>query len=116
MTEIERQRPTLQQRRLAQDAFPISDALLESLFRGCGGNVENSGCEHHTLQFTRSWIVERKQPEAEILYGCASTVVLRLRSSRNPQITGSKTDNRLLPNPSFQRTDEQPCRPLNSGP
>ena len=72
---------TLQQRRLAQDAFPISDALLESLFEAVEAQVENSGCDH-TLQFTRSWIVERKQPEAEILVwlrehgGCCDCEVL----------------------------------------
>ena len=72
---------TLQQRKLALDAFPISDALLESLFKAVDAQVENSGCDH-TLQFTRAWIAERKQPEAEILSwlrehgGCCDCEVL----------------------------------------
>jgi hypothetical protein len=56
----------LQQRKLAQDAFPISDALLDSLFEAVDAQVENSGCDH-TLRFTQAWIAENKQPEAEIL-------------------------------------------------
>lgn len=56
----------LQQRKLAQDAFPISDALLESLFQAVDAQVENSGCDH-TLRFTLAWVAEHKQPEAEIL-------------------------------------------------
>lgn len=55
-----------QQRKLAQDAFPVSDALLESLFQAVDAQVENSGCDH-TLRFTRAWIAENKQPEVEIL-------------------------------------------------
>lgn len=56
----------LRQRKLAQDAFPISDNLLESLFESVDAQVENSGCDH-TLQFTLAWIAEHRQPEAEIL-------------------------------------------------
>ena len=44
-----------QQRKLAQDASPVSDALLESLFQAVDAQVENSGCDH-TLRFTRAWI------------------------------------------------------------
>ena len=55
----------LQQRKRAQDAFPIPDALLESLFQAVDAQVENSGC-NHTLRFTQAWIEEHKQPEAEI--------------------------------------------------
>lgn len=71
----------LQQRRLAQDAFPISNALLESLFEAVYARVENSGCDH-TLRFTQAWIAEHKQPEAEILAwlgehgGCCDCEVL----------------------------------------
>lgn len=56
----------LQQRKLAQDAFPISDALLESMFEAVDAKVVAVGCDH-TLRFTESWIAENKQPEAEIL-------------------------------------------------
>jgi hypothetical protein len=56
----------LQQRKLAQDRFPIPDALLESLFQAVDTQVEDSGCDH-TLRFTQAWIAEHKQPEAEIL-------------------------------------------------
>jgi len=56
----------LQQQKLAHDAFPISDSLLESLFEAVDAQVENSGCDH-TLRFTQAWIAEHKQPEAEIL-------------------------------------------------
>ena len=71
----------LQQRRQAQDAFPISDALLESLFEAVDAQVENSGCDH-TLRFTRAWIAEHQQPEAAILAwlrehgGCCDCEVL----------------------------------------
>lgn len=56
----------LQQRKLAQDAFPISNALLESLFGAVDTQFENSGCDH-TLRFTKAWIAEHKQPETQIL-------------------------------------------------
>ncbi len=71
----------LQQRRLAQGRFPISDALLESLFEAVYAQVENLGCDH-TLRFTQEWITEHKQPEAEILAwlrkhgGCCDCEVL----------------------------------------
>lgn len=55
-----------QQQRLAQDDFPISDALLETLFEAVDAQVENSGCDH-TLRFTRAWISEHKQPETDVL-------------------------------------------------
>lgn len=43
----------LQQRRLAQDAFPIADALLKSLFEAVDAQVENSRCDH-ALRFTQA--------------------------------------------------------------
>ncbi len=55
-----------QQRQLAQDAFPISDVLLGSLFEAVDAQVENSGCDH-TLRFAQAWIAEHMQPETEIL-------------------------------------------------
>ncbi|WP_423679890.1 hypothetical protein [Undibacterium sp. WLHG33] len=36
----------LQQQKLAQDTFPISDSLLESLFEAVDAEVENSGGDH----------------------------------------------------------------------
>lgn len=56
----------LQQRELAQDAFPISDALLESMFEAVDVKVAAVGCDH-TLRFAVSWIAENKQSEAKIL-------------------------------------------------
>ena len=50
----------LQQRKLAQDAFPISDALLESLFEAVDAQLENSGCDH-TFRFTQAWIAQQAQ-------------------------------------------------------
>ena len=79
VTEIEKKAWKLQQRRQAQDAFPIS-MLCWSRCSGCGCTVENSGCDH-TLRFTRAWIAEHQQPEAAILawlreHGGAATGVL----------------------------------------
>ena len=56
----------LQQRKLAQDAFQISESLLESLFETVEAQVEDLGCDH-TLRFTSSWIAKHEQPEVEIL-------------------------------------------------
>lgn len=56
----------LQQRKLAQDAFPISDSSLESMFEAVDAKVEAVGCDH-TLRFTKAWIAENKQPESEVL-------------------------------------------------
>lgn len=55
----------LQQRKLAQDRFPIPDALLESLFEAVAAQVENSGCDH-TSRFTQAWITEHTQLAVEI--------------------------------------------------
>ena len=55
----------LQQRKLAQDAFPISDSLLKSMFEAVDAKVSAAGCDH-TLRFTESWIEENKQPEVKI--------------------------------------------------
>lgn len=51
----------LQQRGLAQEAFPIADSLLESMFEVVDAKVEAVGCDH-TLRFTESWIAENEQP------------------------------------------------------
>ena len=56
----------LQQRKLAQDALPISDSLLESMFKTIDAKVEAMGCGH-TLRFTESWIAENKQPETKVI-------------------------------------------------
>jgi hypothetical protein len=56
----------LQQRKLAQDAFPISDSLLEVMFEAVDAQVETLGCDH-TLRFTEAWIAEHKQPAEEVL-------------------------------------------------
>jgi hypothetical protein len=56
----------LEQRRLARAAFPMSDALLESLFNVVDAQVEDSGCDH-TLRFTKHWIAEHRQAEASVL-------------------------------------------------
>lgn len=56
----------LQQRKLAQDVFPISDSLLESMFKAVDAKVEAMGCDH-TLRFTESWISENTQPKTNVL-------------------------------------------------
>ncbi|MCX7255769.1 MAG: DUF2695 domain-containing protein [Polaromonas sp.] len=56
----------LQQRKLAQDALPISDSLLESMFKTVDAKVEAIGCDN-TLRFTESWIAENKQPEVKVI-------------------------------------------------
>ncbi len=56
----------LQQRKLAQSAFPVADPLMKSLIEAVEAQVEDLGCDH-TLRFTTSWIVQHEQPEAEIL-------------------------------------------------
>lgn len=56
----------LQQRNLAQDAFPIPDSLLESMFEAIDAKVEAVGCDH-TLRFTESWIAENDQPKEAIV-------------------------------------------------
>ncbi|MBL8507950.1 DUF2695 domain-containing protein [Chitinimonas sp. JJ19] len=56
----------LQQRKLAQQAFPIADSLLESMFEAVDAKVEAVGC-NHTLRFTESWIAENRQPAESIL-------------------------------------------------
>lgn len=56
----------LQQRKLAQDAFPISEPLLKSMFEAVDVKVAAAGCDH-TLRFTESWIAENKQPGLRIL-------------------------------------------------
>lgn len=55
-----------QQRKLSQDAFPIADSLLESMFEAMDEKVEAAGCDH-TLRFTKSWIAEKDQSAAEVL-------------------------------------------------
>lgn len=56
----------LQQQKLAQNAFPISDHLLESMFEAVDAKVSAVGCDH-TMRFTESWIAENVQPEAKVL-------------------------------------------------
>lgn len=56
----------LHQQKLAQDAFPVTDALLASLFDAVNAQVERSGCDH-TLRFTQAWISEHSQPGTEML-------------------------------------------------
>lgn len=55
-----------QQRKLAQASFPVSDALLESMFAIVGSKVDVEGCDH-TLRFTEAWVAEHKQPKTDIL-------------------------------------------------
>lgn len=55
-----------EQRQLARAAFPMSDALLESLFNMVNEHVEDSGCDH-TFRFTKHWITEHRQAEASVL-------------------------------------------------
>ena len=56
----------VQQQKLARAAFPISESLLESLFKAVEAQVKDLGCDH-TLRFTTSWIEQHEQPEVEIL-------------------------------------------------
>ncbi|MFG6466590.1 DUF2695 domain-containing protein [Pelomonas baiyunensis] len=56
----------IQQKQLARDAFPIADGLLESLFDAVDAGVEQSGCDH-SLRFTTSWLLERRQPKDKVL-------------------------------------------------
>jgi len=56
----------IQQRKLAHDAFPIPDSLLEAMFKAVEAKVETMGCDH-TLRFTESWIVENTQPEEKVI-------------------------------------------------
>lgn len=55
-----------EQRQLARAAFPLSDALLESMFDTVDRCVEDSGCDH-TLRFTKQWIAEHRQTESPVL-------------------------------------------------
>ena len=56
----------LQRQKLAQDAFPITNSLLESMFEVVDAEVACAGCDH-TLRFTEKWISQNKQPRIEIL-------------------------------------------------
>jgi hypothetical protein len=56
----------LEQKQLARAAFPMSDALLESLFEAVDSRVAESGCDH-TLRFTKQWIAEHRQAESPVL-------------------------------------------------
>ncbi|MFG6489487.1 DUF2695 domain-containing protein [Roseateles sp. BYS78W] len=56
----------LQQKQLARDAFPIADALLESLFDAVDACVEEAGCDH-TLRFTTVWLSDQQQPEDKVI-------------------------------------------------
>lgn len=56
----------LQQRRVARDAFPVANSLLESMFEAVDAAVASAGCDH-SLRFTESWIAENMQPRGQIL-------------------------------------------------
>jgi hypothetical protein len=55
-----------QQRQEAQSAFPLSNALLESLFEAVETRVDSEGCDH-TYRFTSGWLSDHQLPSPPIL-------------------------------------------------
>lgn len=56
----------LEQKQAARVAFPMPDALLESLFDTVDARVGSSGCDH-TLRFTEQWIGEHRQSASSVI-------------------------------------------------
>lgn len=57
----------IQQKKAAQDAFPVANSLLEEMFDAVDAEVSLAGCDH-TLRFTESWIDMNRQPRVKIIY------------------------------------------------
>ncbi|HEX5277216.1 MAG TPA: DUF2695 domain-containing protein [Fluviicoccus sp.] len=56
----------LAQKQQARAAFPMSDAMLESLFDSVDARIKDSGCDH-TLRFTEAWLTEHHQSVTSVL-------------------------------------------------
>lgn len=55
-----------QQRQEARSAFPLSNALLESLFESVETRVDSEGC-NHTYRFTSGWLSDHQLPSIPVL-------------------------------------------------
>ncbi len=54
------------QREAARGAFPVSDALLQTLFKSVEELVNENGCDH-SLRFTEQWIAKNQQPREPLI-------------------------------------------------
>lgn len=62
----------VEQKKMAQDAFPLSDDLLASLFDFVGLSVGKDGCDH-SRRLTRKWLDNNNVLQEPVLQWLEST-------------------------------------------